>query len=704
VSAGVNGGHPPYTFLWSPSGGTGSTANGLPAGVYTITCKDSLGCTSTATDTIKQPPAISLVLSETNITCNGACNGSVFATASGGAAPYNYSWSGGCSVSTCRNICPGMYVLSVTDSHGCTSRDSIRVSEPAPMKISPFTSGAHCNRSDGFDSVSVSGAVPPYTYSWSPGPGSSGPAYHNLAAGVYTVSVRDANNCLATDTLVVSNTSGVNTSVLSAHNVTCFGGHDGSAIGQQGGGVPPYSISWSPSGGVTDTAKNLIAGTYVFTVSDSKGCKSQSSVTILQPSQVIAVPKNTSICYGQCTPLPCTGVGGTPAYNYSWTLAGIKVNSPVCPLVTTTYTVTVTDSNGCVSPPQTATVTVGPPLEILAGQASICAGETAALSSTPSGGNGNYSYTWYPATGLSSTTIQNPVASPVISTTYTVVLSDNCGTTTDSALVLVHVNPAPVILFTANDTSGCVPLCVNFQPQVTPACATASWTFGDGTTVSGCQTVTHCYKNPGSFGVTLNVKDVNGCSGMLSKPNYIHTYPVPKAAFSASPQPTDIFNPQVYFTDLSTGASSWLWNFGDLSGATSVLENPSYVYPSDSACYNVTLVVKNGFGCSDSTVHPICIQPVFTFYAPNAFTPNGDGINDSWMPKGTGIDYKNYSLLMFDRWGNLMFETHVWGEGWDGRANNGANIAQIDTYVWKVNLKDFQGYKHAYSGICNLIR
>ncbi len=198
--------------------------------------------------------------------------------------------------------------------------------------------------------------------------------------------------------------------------------------------------------------------------------------------------------------------------------------------------------------------------------------------------------------------------------------------------------------------------------------------------------------------------DINGCPGTHTITNFINALPVPVAAFSASPQPTTILDPQIFFTDQSTGAiTSWSWSFGDLTGATSTLQNPNFTYP-DTGCYPVTLIVVGTDGCPATIEHPVCIQPYFTFYAPNTFTPNGDGKNDTWSPNGIGIDPANYHLMMFDRWGNLMWETHTWLEGWDGKANGGANIAQIDTYVWKVDLKDVFHEKHQYIGHCNIIK
>ncbi|HXC05980.1 MAG TPA: T9SS type B sorting domain-containing protein, partial [Bacteroidia bacterium] len=197
--------------------------------------------------------------------------------------------------------------------------------------------------------------------------------------------------------------------------------------------------------------------------------------------------------------------------------------------------------------------------------------------------------------------------------------------------------------------------------------------------------------------------DIHGCPGSLSIPNFINALPRPEAAFIDAPNPASILDPIVYFTDQSTGAATWAWTFGDATDSASSKQNPYHTY-LDTGCFNVTLIVTSANGCTDTAINPVCIQPDFTFYAPNTFTPNGDGKNDSWMPFGIGIDPNHYDLMMFDRWGNLMFETHTWGEGWDGRANGGNDIAQIDTYVWKVKLLDFRGNKHQYEGHCNLIK
>jgi gliding motility-associated-like protein len=712
----ASGGSPAYTYSWNPAPGGGQgtvNATGLAAGTYTFTLTDSHGCTTTATVTITQPPLLTVNAAGVNATCNGLCDGQLICIPSGGTNPYVYSWNPGsvCAAPSCPNICAGTYTSTVTDAHGCVATATAVVKEPTPLVLSIFPTAAHCSHSDGVDSVFASGGTPGYTYTWTPvvPPGSTTSAYHNIPPGNYTVVVHDANHCADSINNTVPNLPGVNITFVSSTNVSCAGGSDGSATVSGSAGFPPYTYSWTPSpvgGQGSVTATGLSAQTYTCVITDKVGCTNKITVPISQPPPLVVTPMApVTICFGSCTPLTAAATGGTPAYTYSWTLNGTAVTPPVCPTATSTYTVICTDSHAC---PATGTVviTVNPPLEVVAANPPpICPGKSANLTATASGGNGGpYNYTWSPPTNLSNPNIQNPSANPTVTTSYTVIVSDNCGTPTDSAVVVVTVFPPPVVVFISTDTVACAPMCVNFTGNSTPACQTATWIFGDGSSGIGCNTVRHCYNVAGTYSVTYNVIDLNGCPGTYSQSNFIDAHPRPVAAFTLAPQPTTILSPEITFTDHSSSdVVSWNWNFGDFAGDTSILKNPKFIYP-DTGCFTATLLVTNQYGCTDVVREPVCIGPEFTFYAPNTFTPNGDGKNDIWMPYGIGIDPKNYDLIMFDRWGNLMFETHVWGDGWDGRANSGADIAQIDTYVWKVNLKDVFGNKHTYIGHCNIVR
>ncbi len=675
ATASASGGTGVLNYSWTPSGGNAPVATGLTPGLYTVTVKDVSGCTLTDTITITQPALLTVSAAGIATTCNGKCDGTLICIPAGGVTPYAYSWNTGCTSASCNNACAGTYTIVVTDANNCTVSSTTTVTQPSPVVLSMFTQAAHCFHSDGSDSVSASGGTPVYAYSWSPGVGSALSAYHAIPPGMYVVTVTDKKGCAIKDSIQVPNTSGVVASIVGTTANTCFGGSNGAAQGAGTGGTFPYSFSWTPGTSVSDTALNLPAGSYTIQVSDAKGCNSTAVAIVGQPTQVVALPMPpVTVCIGQCLSLTSTGSGGNAGYAFSWTTSAGPSPSPVCPLVTTTYTVIATDKNGCLSAPANTTITVNPPLHVIATHdTAMCPGGTTILQATASGGNGNYSYTWSTALGLSSSTIPTPSATPASTTIYTVSLSDNCGTPVSTDTVNVTIYAQPVVVFAASDTSGCAPLCISFSEISLPACANAVWNFGDGTTGNGCAKISHCFTKSGLYSISINETDIHGCPASISVPNYINVYPVPEAAFKLGPQPATIVNSDIRFSDQSTGASAWLWNFGDLGGATSVLQNPNYVYP-DTGCFTAMLITANTFGCLDTAYAPLCIRPDFTFYAPNAFTPNGDGVNDVWMPKGLGIDPATYHIMMFDRWGNLLWETRTWGQGWDGRANNGSNI------------------------------
>jgi len=278
----------------------------------------------------------------------------------------------------------------------------------------------------------------------------------------------------------------------------------------------------------------------------------------------------------------------------------------------------------------------------------------------------------------------------------------------DSIIMTSIVNPNPIVKFSASDTSGCAPLCVNFQNLSTIATglnATWLWSFGDGSQTGSSQNPGHCYTNSSVdlskfFNVTLTVASENGCIDTLTKNNYIAVYPNPNASFAVQPLATTIANPVISITDFSTGAGFWNWNFGDTT--TSSAQNPLPHTYADTGSFLITLIVSTQYNCFDTTSQTVIIEPDFLFYIPNAFTPNGDGINDYFTCKGNFI--KEFEMTIFDRWGNLIFFSDDINKPWDGRANQGSDIAQQDVYVYVVDVTDYKRVKHNYKGIISLIK
>jgi gliding motility-associated-like protein len=634
------------TYAWLPATGLSNasvpnpTANPTTTTSYTVTVTNISGCSGTDIVTIFVDPILSASsISGINITCNGANNGQTIVIPNGGTIPYTYSWTGGCTGAACTGLAPGSYTVTVTDAIGCTATADTTITEPAAIV------------------AAISGST----------------------------------------------------------QVTCNGACNGTATATAIGGTGAYTYTWNTTPAqTTATATGLCAGTYTCTIKDANNCTNTTSVTITQPSIVELAPiANVIICNGGTTTLTATALGGNGPYNYTWSpatgLSATNIPNPIAtPASTTTYTVNATDVNGCAAIPVTVTVTVNPPLSVIAsGAASICPGANTIITATASNGDGGpYTYSWSPATGLNNPASGSPTASPTVTTTYTVTAVDGCSPPATST-VTVTVLTIPSVNFSADVLSGCAPLCVNFTDASSVNSGTINtwnWNFGGTEGGSNLQNPTHCFINPGQYSISLTVTSNSGCTNDTTITAMINVFPVPVAEFTA-PLSTSILTPTVQFTNTSVGATSYIWNFGDSlntnSSNTSTLSNPSHLY-GEIGTYCVTLNVSNAAGCVSDYQLCVVIDPEFTFYIPNAFSPNGDGINDEFYGKGEYI--KEFEMLIYDRWGNMIFYTDSINKHWDGKANQGSEIAQQDVYIYVVNLKDNKDQKHKYIGTVTIVK
>ncbi|HKC68935.1 MAG TPA: PKD domain-containing protein, partial [Bacteroidia bacterium] len=303
-----------------------------------------------------------------------------------------------------------------------------------------------------------------------------------------------------------------------------------------------------------------------------------------------------------------------------------------------------------------------------------------------------YNYTWLPPN-----THQNPLlVQPQGTTIYTVTVSDGCSASvSDTALVVI--TPAPLINL-PNSVSGCNPVCIYFNNIPYDTLLSWKWNFGDGSS-STIQKPFHCYTNPGNYNISFSYTTDLGCVKTVSSNNIVTVYPSPYGAFTASTFNTDIFDANISFYNESSGYTSIQWSFGDLTGSNQI--NPSHLYISIGN-YPVMLVLQNQKGCVDTVIQEVVVHDVFTFYAPNSFTPNQDIYNEKFLPLGTAWDDNSFKMLVFDRWGNQILSTTNPYQGWDGKMK-GADAPE-DVYVWKVELKDIFQKSHSYSGTVTLIR
>lgn len=695
ATASVSGGTAPYTYAWS-SGGNAATENNLAAGTYTCTVTDVNGCTDTAVVTVTLPSPVIASVTVNNVACFGGNSGSAAVSASG-AAPFTYSWSPAVSVTAnANNLAAGTYSCIVTDDNGCADTVTAVIAQNPAIALNITSVNVSCyGAADGSAAVTASGGSGTFSYSWQPSGGTAAAAV-NLAAGTYTCFVTDGAGCVSNTSSIITQPPALQVNAVTAP-VTCSGGSDGSASVAPSGGNGPFAFSWQPAGGSGAAANNLSAGVYTCTVTDAQGCATPVTVTVSEPLPVAVFVSDDTICFGQSYVLVGNASGGTAPYSYSWN-SGVSVQQTysVSPSSTSSYSLVATDANGCPSPVTAATLVVLPPLQVTVNDISVCPGGSDTLTAVVSGGNGNYTVTWQPG-GMTGSSL---VVSPSVSTTYLAVVSDGCTVGNPADTAAVNVLPAPDVTLVISSQSGCAPVCVAFEAVFSPATAgNVQWNFGDGDS-SSLATPYHCYFSPGTYNVGISFTTAEGCNASVAQTGMITVWPVPDAGFTASPFVTDIYDPHVEFTDQSSGGNYWNWNFGD--GSASTLQHPQHDF-TEPGTYSVMQAVTNAYGCTDTALHAITINDVYTFYAPNAFTPDDDnGVNENFVPRGVGWNRSTFNMWIFNRWGEEIFHGTDADFGWDGKYKG--KLVQMDVYVWRVNLKDIFGKDHAYTGKVSVVK
>jgi len=694
----VNGGVSPYTYQWSGGAGSNAQALNLSASSYTVTVTDANNCTVNASVAVNQPGALNAAPTSGNVTCFGLSNGWASMQATGGVTPYQYTWGHvPANVSTASNLTAGSYSLTVTDANGCTMTQAYSISQPTQIIVNASQTAVSCfGGNNGAVIINANGGTGVLNYSINGGTTQSSNQFGNLISGNYSVTVTDANGCTAIAQTQVTQPTQL-TSAANATNILCFGQSNGSVNVVANGGTPPYNYVWS-GGATSSQVLNLTPGTYSVTVTDANGCTIIVSATIAQPTAIAAaIAAVPTICIGQNTSLTASANGGVPPYTFKWNTGYTGNPLAIAPSISTNYNVVVNDANGCTAAPVYRTVDVHPALAVVVSpNDTICEGESVSLTATPAGGNGGpYTYTW---TGATSTSNTINVA-PILTTTYIITINDGCTVLPATSSSTVKVNPLPVIVFAPDPAEGCVPLTVNFS-NTTLHGGDYKWQFGDGNT-SPDVTPTHIYTEPGVYDVTLEAESAEGCYNILVMDNAVSVYANPIADFTADPPRTTILHPVIQFSDLSTGANRWAWNFGDMFNNTATIPNPEHTY-NDTGRYAITLIVMNNELCSDTTYGEIIIDGDVSVYIPNAFSPNNDGKNEIFNVYSIGISSAN--LNIYDRWGNLIHLHNSNSPHWDGRNQMDMKPCQQGVYVYVLKATDIFGKNHKYTGTVTLVR
>ncbi len=597
----VSGGTAPYTYSWNTTPvQTGATASGIRAGSYIVTVTDSKGCTDTANVTITEPAILNASLAaRTNVSCYGGNNGTATVAVTGGTSPYTYSWNTGTpqTTVTATSLPAGSYIVTVTDTLGCTDTAMAVITQPTQINASlaSLVNASCFGTNTGSASVSVSGGTSPYTYSWNTSPVQTTASATGLGAGTYIVTVTDTLGCTDTALAVITQPTVLNASIASSVNASCNGGSNGSATVTVTGGTTPYTYSWNTTPvKTTASAIGLAAGSYIATVTDAKGCIDTATIIITQPAVLNAsISSKTNVrCYGeQSGSATVVATGGTLPYTYSWNTSPVRTTAYVT-FSAGTYIATVTDNNGC---SDTAHVIITQPAVLNAGigsssNVSCFGGSNGIAAVAVSGGTSPYTYSWNTSPPQSTA-----IAGSLSAGNYIVTVTDTLGCV-DTANITIG---QPTVL-NASVTSHTDVSCFGGNNGTASANATggtAPYTYSWNT--SPVQTTANATAlAAGSY--TVTVTDARGCiataSVSIAQPTKVNVSLVSKTNASCN----GINNGAA--TVVATGGTSpytYWWNTTPAQTGASA---------TSLASGNYIAVATDGMGCTD-TLAVVISQP-----------------------------------------------------------------------------------------------
>lgn len=667
------GGVAPYTYSWNTAPVQTTTAiTNLTARAYRVTVKDAHNCTQTALVTVTQPAApLSLKTTQTIVSCNGGSDGTATVTATGGTAPYSYSWDNGQTTATATALVSGNYTVTVTDANGCTNTATVNITQPAALVASGTQTDVSCfGGNNGTATATATGGTAPYSYSWNTTPVQKTATIRNLISGNYTATITDAKGCTTMQTVVVNQPAAL-TVVTGAQNAICAGIPNGKAYATGSGGTAPYAYLWNTvPGQTTDTAFTLRAGTYSVTITDAKGCRATQTVTVLaSPGVSASVTIDRAPCVGTATgALSGTATGGTAPYTWSWNTAPAQSTASIQALTAGTYRLIVTDANYCADTATTILTALPLPAVSAGADKVLCAGQSVALN----GSGTAATWKWTPAIGLSCDTCLKPVTS----------------TTTDQIYIL-----------TGTSANGCQ------SKDSVWVQVTQRDTISAGKVQRICEGTTARLQATGgtqylwSPAGTLNNSTI---ASPVARPDTTTNYRVIITQGTCF-KDTLYQKVEVYKEPVITlpGAVSAL--YGTKVQLTAMIQNGPFLEwtpfenldcdacptPVATVTGTVTYVLKasNAGGCSatDSvTIHTDCDAK--NYFLPTAFTPEGEEDNRWFYPRSKDPGTIR-SIKIFNRWGTLVFERtnvplNAPQSGWNGY-HNGQPVPQ-GVYVYMI--------------------
>lgn len=696
-------------YAWSGPGGytsalqnpTIAVASNTNAGVYTLTVTNTNGCTNTITTNVAINPLPVIIPLANPTVCLGT---NINLGANGGTG---YLWTGpngftslvqNPSIANSTAVMAGSYTVVVTSALGCTN-SAVSTVAVLPLPTPAILSNTPCVGSA--LNLQGSGGV---SYSWT-GPNGfisavQNPNINNVttaAGGTYTL-VASVGSCTASVTQAVTiNTLPVavaaNNAPICETNNLVLSGNGGGTYAWTG----PLGFVSAVQNPTITNALNTHSGNYILTVTSANGCQASATTAVNVLANPAALANGATVCFGQ--PANLTANGGT---GYAWSGPNgfnSTLQNPTVPFVnnntTGSYTVVVTAANTC-SSVTIANVIANPlPVPTITVTNKTCLNGPVSLQSAP----GFQLYQWTgPNNFLSNQANTNFITSTMNQAGVYVLSVTNSGGCTGSVSAVLNIDPLPTGILVSDGKAACVPFCANFTVNTTSApIVSTTWQLNNQTFVT--PVLNYCFTQAGNYPVKASFTDANGCSNTGTFA--IGAYASPRADFEFSPlKPIESMD-NVVFTNTSGGSNqvSWNWYFMNNNGFISFNENTFFQF-ENAGDYPVALVVKNKWGCSDTVIKVVNVAEDQTLFVPNSFTPNGDGLNEIFQPKGKG--FSQFNMQIFDRWGQKIYESGEFAGGWDG-SFQGQECKQ-DVYVWKITVAYPQGKVKHYTGHVTLNR
>lgn len=566
-----------------------------------------------------------------------------------------------------------------------------------------------CSAGLGEATAIATGGSAPYNYQWNDPMNTNGPFVSSLTQGTYAVLATDAIGCTDFTTVTIGDTP---ISLSSDYTqVSCPGGSDGTATVFINPTPLSATYNWIDAGGqTTQTATGLIAGTYTVEVVTDNGCTAQIQVVVNEvPEMNVSLVDLLDVTCnsGSDGVVTINVTQGTPPYSYSWTNSNSTANT-ADDLPAGTNTVTVSDANGCVVTFD-FTLAEPPALQItsVSDNLIVCVGDSVEVAAQGVGGSSDYTFSWtvngtQVGTGESIFVTPNQVNSQIC-----VTLSEFCGSPEAIECFTID-NPDDIVPVIIPSTTGeCIPVEVLFTNATNSSNVDYTiWNFGNGIidTIVGLADATTTYENVGLYDVSVEIVSDFGCSYFRDFNSLIAGFGYPTAEFYVSPTPASIFEPNVIvYSNSSNDVVNYQWFTEGATPSFSSLQNVPLSYPNEVGEYPVTLIVTNSNGCSDTIVKFVIIKNDVLFFAPNSFTPDGDEYNQNWRVYIEGIDIYNFRLEVFNRWGEIVFESRDPEGAWDG--TYGGKLVEEGTYIWVIQAADAENdNKYEFNGHVSILR